>query len=367
MANVSQLRTQIADLIGFDASDSTNKARFLRYINNARRELAKAEDWEFLRKQYTLRIPPDVTAGTVTMTNGSHTVTGDGTAFDSSMVGSYITIGQITASQSEFYRIASVSSSTSLELETQFIGNSGSSLNYVIRKIYHRIPGDARKIANLLEFVRPLRLKEEKSNLALTLSPDYQRVTGEIQTFGEMGLWRREGTYTTGTVSGSANSRVLTGSGTAWLSNVIPGDKIEINGDTNDYYVDRVDSDTQITLYQKLESAVSSSTTYTATENPDSIMIRFINASDAERLVQIEYFLYPFDLINDNDEDEFTRRFPELVIKGALIYERRSTDDPEWKSDIQEWRIDIAKTIGSMRRNNIWVPAFHTYSVPGGD
>ena len=36
------------------------------------------------------------------------------------------------------------------------------------------------------------------------------------------------------------------------LNNVIPGDKVVINGDTNIYHVDKILSDTSITLYQKL-------------------------------------------------------------------------------------------------------------------
>ena len=54
--------------------------------------------------------------------------------------------------------------------------------------------------------------------------------------------------YKTGTVSVTNGSKVVTGTGTAWLSNVQPGDGFTVAGTQVPYTVGSVDSDGQITL-----------------------------------------------------------------------------------------------------------------------
>ncbi|OGW80208.1 MAG: hypothetical protein A3G33_05400 [Omnitrophica bacterium RIFCSPLOWO2_12_FULL_44_17] len=59
-------------------------------------------------------------------------------------------------------------------------------------------------------------------------------------------------TYSVGTVSAESDSDVINGNGTAWLSgNWGRGDKINING--NDYFIDSILSDTQLTLQADFE------------------------------------------------------------------------------------------------------------------
>lgn len=72
-----------------------------------------------------------VTTGTVSVTNGSATVTGSGTSFNANMVGRYF---QITSPSSDgmWYRIASFTSSTQITLENVYEGPSGANLNYQI-------------------------------------------------------------------------------------------------------------------------------------------------------------------------------------------------------------------------------------------
>lgn len=69
-------------------------------------------------------------------------------------------------------------------------------------------------------------------------------------------------TYTTGTVTGTSALKVLTGSGTSWLSsNIAQFDYIQIGSYA--YTVNSVDSNTQITVFEDLLSSVAA-TTYTA-------------------------------------------------------------------------------------------------------
>ena len=49
---VADIKTQINDLVGVDSSDTTVAARLLRWINNARRDMYKARDWDALKPYY---------------------------------------------------------------------------------------------------------------------------------------------------------------------------------------------------------------------------------------------------------------------------------------------------------------------------
>jgi hypothetical protein len=68
--------------------------------------------------------------------------------------------------------------------------------------------------------------------------------------------------YTTGTVSVTNGSAVVTGAGTAWLANVGPGDKIRIGTSRKWYTIASVDSDTQITLSTAYTGATAAGQSY---------------------------------------------------------------------------------------------------------
>lgn len=68
--------------------------------------------------------------------------------------------------------------------------------------------------------------------------------------------------YTTGTVSVTNGSNVVTGSGTAFLTNVIVGNSFNISGENVVYTVASVDSDTQIKLSVNYEGTTSSGSSY---------------------------------------------------------------------------------------------------------
>jgi len=75
------------------------------------------------------------TTGTVTMINGSATVTGSGTTFTAAMVGRYFTI-TTAGGDGQWYKIASRTSNTVITLENYYDGISGSSLNYKIAEAF---------------------------------------------------------------------------------------------------------------------------------------------------------------------------------------------------------------------------------------
>ncbi len=70
----------------------------------------------------------DYTTGTLTLTNGSATVTGSGTTFTAAMVGRYLK-GTVEA---RWYELSAYTSATVMTLKKAFQGTTGSSLAYTI-------------------------------------------------------------------------------------------------------------------------------------------------------------------------------------------------------------------------------------------
>ena len=82
----------------------------------------------------------DYTTGSVTVTQGSQTVTGSGTTFAASMIGRSFRLADGNG-HLEWYRISDVPNATTLTLENMFAGVSGNTLSYRIGEIAN-IPSD---------------------------------------------------------------------------------------------------------------------------------------------------------------------------------------------------------------------------------
>ena len=75
----------------------------------------------------------DFTTGTVTVTNGDATITHSGTSFTAAMVGRYFQ----TDDDRTWYRIASFTSTSVMELENVFEGTTAAGASYTIAEAFH--------------------------------------------------------------------------------------------------------------------------------------------------------------------------------------------------------------------------------------
>jgi len=73
----------------------------------------------------------DYTTGTISVTNGSSTITGAGTTFTSAMAGRWLNITAPTG-DGNWYEIGTYSSATSLSLVNQYQGSTASGVSYII-------------------------------------------------------------------------------------------------------------------------------------------------------------------------------------------------------------------------------------------
>jgi hypothetical protein len=114
--------------------------------------------------------------------------------------------------------------------------------------------------------------------------------------------------------------------GTAWLTNVLPGDEISgLASDANTYRVQSVQSDTALTLYNVLTTSPSGST-YSAVRQYQ-YMIRFQPCPDKAYVTFAKGLRRYNPLVSDSDTNELLLRFPYAVIEAAVWREASSSPD----------------------------------------
>lgn len=86
--------------------------------------------WSFKIGEGTFYTPAAYDDGTITMTNGSATVTGSGTTFTSGMIGRQLMVSGFV------FTITAFSSATSITVDKNWYGNTASSLAYTILQAY---------------------------------------------------------------------------------------------------------------------------------------------------------------------------------------------------------------------------------------
>src|SRR3990167_2647421 len=149
--------------------------------------------------------------GTVAMTNGSKTITGTGTTWTAAMVNRKIRFNNENA----YYRIAAFVSTTELTLEVIYQGTTDTDATYSIYKDEYKLPADCntykilRQIENAVAMIgiEPSAFDMVEPSPESEGSPNYEILAGT-----------KLDTYSTGTISGTVNASVITGSSTEWTS-----------------------------------------------------------------------------------------------------------------------------------------------------
>lgn len=324
MLTLTTAVARVCSRLNKNANDSTVVARIKNHINDTCLEKWSSYAWSFRYRDYPLVLSPIVTSGTVTATNGSQTITATGTPFSTTLhPGAWI---QMTADTTQaIYRVIAVPSTSTLTIEPAYQGTTGSSKSYRLCPTDYVLPSEVLDTAGLAVSYngRPLPISHQlRSDIyyAPILSQGYP---SSVVVFNSKVQSSR---YSTGTVSGTVNTNTLTGVGTLWLSNIVPGDEIVISGDTNIYRVYSVTSDTSLTLYNALVAAPTTAS-YTASRQFGKVL-RVTPCSDVNYVCFIKGLRSYAPLINNADTNELLNRFPHAVIEGAIWREAGSSPDP---------------------------------------
>lgn len=108
------------------------------FVNTAYSRVIAGNRWSRLRGTSGFLIPDEYSTGTITLTNGSTTVTGSGTTFTSAMVGRQLMPSQ----KAPYLDIAAYVGPTELTLATAWGGPTTSDVAYSIVGAYHAVPTD---------------------------------------------------------------------------------------------------------------------------------------------------------------------------------------------------------------------------------
>lgn len=282
----------------------------------------------------------DTDTSTVSVTNGSKTVTGSSTVFTAAMVGRKIRIN----GENAYYRIAAYVSATEITLEAPYGGETDSGLDFTIYKDEYRLAPDCDKykILRQIEDAVPL-IGVQSSAFDMKIPTPTAIGTPGFEIFAG----RKLDTYTTGTVSASANTSVITGASTEWttVEGLGKGSRIAIGSVV--YTVKSVDTDTQITVYENIASAISASTAYEILL--DNLIVQFYNIPDAAENVYYRYQRKAFPLVNDADLPDMPEDWYWLLVEAGLIWAWTLKDkDAANKSELRfrAGRDNMKKSVG---------------------
>lgn len=323
MMTLTTMVTRICSRLNKNPNDSVVVARIKNHINDVCLEKWNGYAWSFRYRDYPLVLSPVVTTGTVTATNGSQTVTASGTPFSTTLhPGAWI---QFTADTVQaIYRVLAVASTSSLTIEPAYQGTTGGSKAYRLCPTDYLLPSELLDTGNLAVSYngRPLQLSHQlmvDSYQAPILSQGYPT---NVTVYNQKVT---TSTYSAGTATTAAASVTVTGTSTAWLANVKPGDEIVFTGDTATYQVYSVDSDTQLTLYNHV-TALLSGVAYTITRQFGKVL-RITPCSDVSYVCFLKGLRAYAPLVNNTDTNELLYRFPHAVLEGAVWREAGSSPD----------------------------------------
>lgn len=335
--NLSDLVTRIGDDTNTNTSVLTVANRIVREINGVCSDIWNGFRWSFRWRNYRIVTDTDVSAGTATATNGSRTVTFSGVTMTSAYVSWHLNFLQDGVSN--WYKIRAYTSGGQLELDVPYTGTSGSGKTYVLRHFDYVLPTEPWDFGavTITNGKRVIPILESYSMDILGPVPFYKGYPEAVAVFSSDSA---PTTYTTGTLSGTINTRTITGSGTSWLSNIYPGDSVTIGSYT--YQVRSVDTDTSISLYQGQQVTSAAGTTYTITRQFGRIM-RIMWPSTDNYTLDIRALRLYQPLVNNSDTNELLYRFPDMVRKNVAAVELNRQPDKRAATLIQAAEIALQK------------------------
>lgn len=285
------------------------KTVLLRGFNLYNQDFNNRFLWPWRWKYYPIQTIPNYKAGTVTVTNGSRSVTGTG--FTSAMKGRFLKLTR----EDEIYQILSVTSAAALTLSTPYIGDSGAGLSFLIWKKFYDLPPEVPYLKKIKLLRWPHSVEcIERSDIDDGFRRGFETGFPEAWALGEVNREVQE--YSLGTVSAAQNSRTWTGVGTAWLDNASPGAELVIG--TTVYNVESVDSDTQITTIQRASVVPPGTPHILRTRNRTQIM--FSSVPDPAVNLYLRYPAKQYDLMNDLDESPVWEGYEHIVLDCLYGY-----------------------------------------------
>lgn len=287
---------------------TSQRALIKRLINQSVAKIAGSWDWPFLWTWDFFSTVAPYEDSTVTVTNGSPTVTGAVTVFTAAMVGRKFRVGNENA----YYTILSRTSNTVITLDQNYQGSTQAGASYSVYQDEYLLRAD-------VDHAKLLRQIENGTVLLSKNISDFDRAyptpISQSSPTIEALVGRERDTYATGTITGA--TRTLTGSGTSWTSvrGLSRGTKIRIADVL--YTVDTVDSATQITTYESM-GTIAGGTAYTALI--DNLIVLVHPIPDAAENIYYRFQRIPAVMDRDGDAPELPVQLHHLIFTDVMTF-----------------------------------------------
>lgn len=176
---LTEFRNTLAEQMGFSAYSalSTLQAAHVdKAILFAMDQIAMEGQWKWLEREGHFTTTSGYSTGTVTTTNGSATVTGSGTSWNTSS--NVLADDKFNGGEGGFYRISAVGGDTSLTLATEFAGTALSGDTYNIYR-------DEYDLADGVLELQSVRLLDPARSLVILSPYEWEEITKGDWEVGE--------------------------------------------------------------------------------------------------------------------------------------------------------------------------------------
>lgn len=293
-----------------DFSADTKKAVKLN-VNNLYQEIWNQGLYWFARRELTLDTVAPYNTGTITIANGSASLTGNGTAFTSAMVGRKLVVEGIGKS----YKIKTFVGVSSLTLDTVWIETSKVAAAYNIYKDIYTLNDRVQKVLLVRQNYSPQRMGELRKRVIEEAFPFYA-TPGTPTNYCPIGQ-TDTAFYSSGTISVVSGSISASGASTAWDSSMVDR-VIKIKGDANEYRIATVAGVSSLTLANAYEGTTASAANYEIGP-PGVEQIQLLPICDKVMQVKYDAIVRPLKLLNANDVPELPEHWHYILLEGAFL------------------------------------------------
>jgi len=153
----SSLKEKVSYIGNMIGDQSTGKQDLIKmWLNNAREKIAQEVKLPNLIKEKFIPMIDRYETGTVSITEGTTTITGVGTTFTQSMVGRSIRIGD----ELTIYKVRSFTNTTTIDIDQLKINGSASGDSFIMFQDRYPLPDNCGKILAVWRLPNPRQLVE---------------------------------------------------------------------------------------------------------------------------------------------------------------------------------------------------------------
>ena len=316
-------------------SNVKNQDTLIKHAVQRGLDQALTEDLPYLMTDGVINTTAPHSTGNVDVTNGSKTVSGGATSpvFTAAMVGRKFQVDGDNA----YYIIAAFVSATEITLQDAYQGDTDTDASYSVYKDEYRLPADTDTFKVFRQIEEGVAMVDIEATAFDLVEPT---PTSQGSPNFTVLIGSKLDTNTTGTVSATVNTNVITGSSTTWssLEGFSKGSRITIG--TNVYTVLTVDSDTQVTTYEKIVATVSGSAHSILLDN---LRIQFFQIPDAAESIYFRYQRIAFPLVDDEDIPDIPDNWAWILVHAGLMWAWAVKDREEAKNQESIWRVVLGE------------------------